>query len=78
MATIINSPGNTEDSGSNLVAIVFLTIVIIAVAAFFFIYGLPLLQNYQNPNANTTIDLNIDRTPRTIVVPVTPVPTTTP
>jgi len=76
MATIINTPGNTEDSASNLVAIVLLTVVIIAAIAFFFVYGVPMMQNYQNPTA-TTIDLNIDRTPRTMmVVPVTPAPTT--
>lgn len=73
MTTVINTPGTTDDSGSNMVMILILILVIVGAVSIFFIYGLPMMQNYSNPT-NGTIDINIDRTPRTIVVPTTPAP----
>lgn len=70
MTTVINTPGNTEDSGSNLIAVLLLVIVIIAAAVLFFVYGLPMIQNSQNPNGSTT-NINVT-TPTTPITPTTP------
>jgi hypothetical protein len=74
MTTVINTPpGNTEDSGSNLVAVLILVVVIIAVAVLFFVYGLPMIQNSQNPNGGTTnINVTTPTVPTTPTTPVTP------
>lgn len=69
MTTVINTPGNTEDSGSNLVAVLILVIVIIAAAVLFFVYGLPMIQNNQNPDSTTNINVTNPPTP-----PITPAP----
>ena len=71
MTTVINTPGNTEDSGSNLVAVLILVIVIIAAVVLFFIYGLPMIQNKQNPGSTTNINVTTPTVPTT---PVTPAP----
>lgn len=64
MTTVINTPGNTtDDSGSNLVAVLILVIVIIAAAVLFFVYGLPMIKNYQNPTSTTNINVTTPTTP---------------
>lgn len=68
MTTVINTPGQAEDSGSNLVAVLILVVVAIAVAVLFFVYGLPMIQNYQNPASTTNINVT------TPVTPITPAP----
>ena len=71
MTTVINTPGNnTEESGSNLVAVLILVIIIVVVAVLFYMYGLPTIQNYQNPKSSTT-NINIT-TPEIPATPATP------
>lgn len=74
MATVINNPGtnSTEDSGSNMVLAVVLIVVILGAIVLFFVYGLPMIQNYSNPNPATT-NINV-----TIPTTTTPPPATTP
>jgi len=72
MPTIINNPGTTEDSGSNLVSGVILTIVILGSLALFFIYGLPMIQNNTKQYLGTT-NINVTVPPAT--TPTTQTPT---
>ncbi len=70
MSTIINTPsGNTEDSGLNAILAVVLIIVVLGAVALFFIYGLPMIQNYSNTNPGST---NIN-----VTVPANPNPAPT-
>lgn len=72
MATVINNPtGSAEDAGSNLVVGVVLAIIILGAAVLFFVYGLPAMQNNQNPNGtniNVTVPENTT-TPNTNYTP---------
>ncbi len=70
MPTVINNPGSTEDSGSNLVVAVILIVVILGGAALFFIYGLPMIRNNFNQNPGST-NINVTIPPAT-TPPTTP------
>lgn len=65
MSTVINNPSTPEDSGSNLVLGIILAVIILGGMVLFFIYGLPRLQNNQNPDA-TNINVTV---PNTITPP---------
>ncbi|OGZ66150.1 MAG: hypothetical protein A3C50_01520 [Candidatus Staskawiczbacteria bacterium RIFCSPHIGHO2_02_FULL_43_16] len=69
MPTVINNPGTTEDSGSNLVLGVILVMVILGGFALFFIYGVPMIQNNKNPDST---DINITVPPATTPTTQTP------
>ncbi len=71
MPTVINNPGTTEDSGSNLVLGVILAIVILGGLVLFFIYGLPMIQNDTSQNPGTT---NINVTVPPAAIPTTQTP----
>lgn len=65
MATIVNNPTPSNDSGGGLGMIIGL--VLLAILAFlFFVYGLPLIQNMQlgTPQINVPdkIDVNVNQT----------------
>jgi len=76
MPTVINNPGTTEDTGSNLVLAIVLIVVVIAGVALFFVYGLPMLRNNSNQTpSSTNINVTVPATPTT---PATPAPTTNP
>jgi hypothetical protein len=68
MPTVINNPGTTEDSGSSLVLGIILAVVVLGGLALFFIYGLPMIQNNQNPSTT-----NINVTTPAPTTPTTPV-----
>ena len=70
MSTIINTPGKTEDSGSNLIVAIILIVILSAGAILFWIYGLPIIQDMSNQNRDTT---NIN-----VTVPNNTTPSTTP
>lgn len=56
MTTIINTPGNTEDSG---IAIIIGVLVAIIVITLFFLYGLPAIRGTSPQSSNSTVDINI-------------------
>jgi hypothetical protein len=59
MATIVNNPG-TSDSGS-AVGMIVGVIVVLAIAFFFFVYGLPMMRQSASPQINVPgkIDVNV-------------------
>ena len=57
MTTVINNPGNGEDSSGGIGVIVSVIILLIA-GALFFVYGLPMMRNSETPKENS-IDINV-------------------
>ena len=68
MTTVINTPGNSDDSGSNLIAVLILIVVIVGAGALFFMYGLPMIQNSQKPST-TNINVTTPTIPATTPAP---------
>jgi hypothetical protein len=71
MPTVINNPGSVEDSGSNLILAIVLMVVILGGIVLFFMYGLPMIQNYQSPSS-TNINVTLPAATVPPVVPPTP------
>lgn len=62
MATIVNNPPASNNSGGPT-GIIIALIVLIALAYLFFVYGLPAIQQMQSPQINipSKIDVNINQ-----------------
>ena len=65
MATVINNPPASNDSGGGM-GIIIGVVVLIALAYLFFVYGLPAIQSMQvgTPQINipSKIDVNVNQT----------------
>lgn len=59
MATIVNNPGTTESS--NGMGMILGVIVVLLIAFFFFVYGLPMMRQSVSPQINVPgkIDVNV-------------------
>ncbi len=58
MATIINNPGNGEETDSGL-SMVMGVVLLLVIVGLFFIYVLPIIRNNQAVPQNSTIDVNV-------------------
>ncbi|MFA6189931.1 MAG: hypothetical protein WC711_00225 [Candidatus Staskawiczbacteria bacterium] len=78
MSTENNNSGNTGIGGLNLVATLFLAILVIGVIVLFFIYGLPMIKDFQNLKSGDGINVNVEMPTPTIPQDTTPEPTLVP
>jgi hypothetical protein len=58
MTTVINNPGNGDDS-SGVAGMIIGVVVLMLIGALFFIYGLPLIRNGINNTPSKSIDINV-------------------
>lgn len=58
MTTVINNPGNADNSGSSA-SIIIAIIVLILLAWAFIVYGLPMIKGTSQPAENSTLNVNL-------------------
>lgn len=73
MTTVVNTPATGGDNSSSGVAAVVITVLILGTLLFvFFVYGLPMLRNNQQPAQKSTTDINVQLpTPQPSPAPAT-------
>jgi hypothetical protein len=75
MATVINNPGNGEESSSG-VGIIVSIIVFIVVIGLFFVYVLPAIRDGSSAESDGSIDINVELPAGNDVPSPTPTPET--
>ncbi len=72
MTTVINNPGNNEDSGG-AVGMILGVVVLLVVVGLFFVYALPAIRNSGGVTPKGTLDVNVN-VPAGIPAPAAPAP----
>ena len=67
MATIINNPGDGNNSGGNAAGIIVGIVLVVIVLFVFFVYGLPAIRGTRQSSGTTVnvpdkIDVNVNKT----------------
>lgn len=71
MSTVINNPGNNEESADSVIGLVSGLILLIFVVALFFLYILPMIREPNQQAQNETINIEVQQ-PVDDTVSVTP------